>query len=43
MIDKNANSDPNVEAQDNTNNSSTNGKLRQLLDQVRRTDAVAAS
>jgi hypothetical protein len=43
MIDKNANSATNVEAQDNTNNSSANRKLRQLLDQPRRTDAVAAS
>jgi hypothetical protein len=42
MIDKNANLTANVEAQDNTNNSSANGKLHQLLDPARRTDVVAA-
>ncbi|KAF3340095.1 common plant regulatory factor 1-like protein [Carex littledalei] len=43
MIDKNANTSANIEAQDNTNNNTTNGKLHQLLDPARRTDAVAAS
>lgn len=45
MIDKNANSSANLEAQDNnnTNTNTANGKLHQLLDPARRTDAVAAS
>lgn len=43
MIDKNANTSANIEAQDNTNNNTKNGKLHQLLDPARRTEPVAAS
>ncbi|KAJ3684917.1 hypothetical protein LUZ61_014081 [Rhynchospora tenuis] len=42
MIDKNTNSTASRETQD-ANNSGANGKLHQLLDPARRTDAVAAS